>query len=122
MIAARRDGGGLPEHDRRQLSADHAEAMSSPFSVRRRATLTVSRCASVARPHRAMTPPSSSGKWADPPKFTSAAGTVGREALSWCRRMWPASAVLPTGPGSGAHEDQVGRAGLGGAAASCLTG
>ena len=51
---------------------------SSPVSLRRRVTVTSSRCTSVAAPNSDSIAPNSSGKLTDSPKLTSSVGLTGR--------------------------------------------
>ena len=71
---------------------------SSPVSLRRRVTLTSSRCIKVAAPNSVSIAPNSSGKLTDSPKLTSSVGLTGRAtSLRYCR-MCRSSAAWPAGP------------------------
>jgi len=75
-------------------------ALSNPASTRLLATLTSSRCSSVAAPNTESVTANSSGKFTDSPKLTSSFGSAGRYVSVGYLPVCRASAALPAAPGA----------------------
>src|SRR6185437_13960089 len=84
-------------------------ALSSPASTRLLATLTSSRCSSVAAPNTESATANRSGKFTDSPKLISTVGSAGRYVRSGNLAVCRASAALPAAPGAARTSTTVAR-------------